>query len=90
MTITNTMKIRQNVLEANMTNAKTYGQEKYCAHCWACVYGEECLATVNNREAQCLCVKAEKRLQEYGERPLPRKRVKPKIEVPFPEVEKRG
>lgn len=70
------MKDRQMQLEAKMSNDYTYGQEQFCAHCWACVHGEECFALPEFRGIQCLCVLAEKRMQEKGEKALPRKRDK--------------
>lgn len=65
------MKNRQNELEVQMTNEHTYGQEKYCAHCWACVHGEECFALPESRAYQCLCAKAEKKLQSTANVPFP-------------------
>ena len=70
------MKNRQTELEAKMSNDYSYGQEKFCAHCWACVHGEECFALPENRFKNCLCANAEKRMQEQGEKPMPRKRAK--------------
>ena len=66
--------LRQNELDAKMAKGYSYGQESFCAHCWACVHGEDCFASPSNRVGQCLCAKAENREQEQGKRPLPRKK----------------
>lgn len=53
---------RQLILDTRMyRRGKNYGQEKYCKYCWACYYGNNCIAKPVVRSTQLLCVKAESR-----------------------------
>lgn len=54
---------RQITLETRMYRKKSFGKEKYCNHCWACEYHENCIAQSVQRSAQRLCVKAENRMK---------------------------
>lgn len=54
---------RQITLETRMYRKKSFGQEKYCRHCWACEYHRNCIALPTQRGRKQLCVKAENRMK---------------------------